>query len=206
MSLPFRIKYGEGAVELTQSLFGRAVTDDEIGFLAGALDGAEVIVSVRKVGLFLDVKDAGRFETYETSIRRDADGSLWAYIHDVRTTAGLRGQGLGIRAFVRQVQAAREFGLTRFELWAAGHPGDQTHNGWLTWPKFGFDAPLNRLDLAALPRAYAGARTLNDIMRLKAHAWWAKQGSERAMIFYLRDDSSMMEQFQRYLNEKGLSL
>ena len=206
MSHPFIINYCEGATELIQSLFGFALTEEEVGFLAGALDGAEVIVSVRKVGLYLEVKDAGRFESYETSVRRDGDGGLWAYIHEVRTAPGLRGKGLGIRAFMRQVQAAQALRLTRFELWAAGHPGDQTHNGWLTWPKFGFDALLNRLDLAALPRAYAGARTLNDIMRLKAHAWWAKQGAERAMIFYLHDDSSMMEQFRRYLNEKGLTL
>ncbi len=107
---------------------------------------------------------------------------------------------------MRQVQAAQALGLTRFELWAAGHPGDQTHNGWLTWPKFGFDAPLNKLDLASLPRALARARTLNDIMRLKAHDWWSKQGAERTMIFYLRTDSSMMKQFRWYLSEKGLTL
>lgn len=142
----FTINYTPAALALTQRLFGRALADDEIGWLAGALDGAEVVVSKRKVGLFLEVKDTGRFETYETSIRTDADGSLWAYLHDVRTAASQRGQGLGIQAFARQVRAARALGLVRFELWAAGHPGDQTHNGWITWAKFGFDAPLNKHD------------------------------------------------------------
>lgn len=206
MSQRFVIHYQKSAKEFARQLFGRDLADEEIGFLAGALDGAEAVVSVRKVGLFLEVKDTGRFETYETSIRCDANGSLWAYIHDVRTAPGLGGKGLGIRAFMRQVQAAQALGLTRFELWAAGHPGDQTHNGWLTWPKFGFDAPLNKVDLAALPAAYAWARTVNDIMDLDAHDWWARQGTERSMVFELRDDSSMMRQFRRYLKLKGLSL
>ncbi len=98
MSQPFIIHYREGAAEHVQTLFGRDLTDEEVGVLAGALDGAEVIVLQRKVGLYLEVHDPARFETYETSIRRDFDGSLWAYIHDVRTAAGLRGQGLGIHA------------------------------------------------------------------------------------------------------------
>ena len=156
--------------------------------------------------LFRSVKDAGRFAAYETSIRKEADGKLWAYIHDVRTAAGQRGQGLGIQAFAQQVRAARALGLKRFELWAAGHPGDQTHNGWLTWPKFGFDAPLNRFDLASLPRAYASARTINDLMFLDADEWWAKTGTERSMVFDLGNDSSMMRQFRRYLKKKGLTI
>ena len=206
MPKPFTIQYLPAAKTLATILFGRALADEEIAWLAGALDGAEVIVSKRKSGLYLEVKDTDRFVAYETSIRKDANGSLWAYLHDVRTAAGLRGQGLGLQAFLRQVQMARALGLKRFELWAAGHPGDQTHNGWITWAKFGFDAPLHKDDLAALPRAYASARTVNDIMFLDADDWWAKTGTERSRVFELYDGSSMMRQFRRYLTKKGFTL
>lgn len=206
MANPFTIHYLPAAPPLAVSLFGHALADEEIAWLAGALDGAEVIVSSRKSGLYLEVKDAPRFAAYETSIRTDADGSLWDYLHDVRIAAGLGGQGLGLQAFLRQIQMARALGLTRFELWAAGHPGDQAHNGWITWAKFGFDAPLNKYELAALPRAYATARTVNDIMFLGADDWWAKTGSERSMVFDLYAGSSMMSQFRRYLKKKGYTL
>ena len=74
--------YERGAVGLARQLFGRRPADDDLARLAGALDGATVIVSAKKKKswLYLSVRDL-RFARYETSVRRDVDGGLFAYIH-----------------------------------------------------------------------------------------------------------------------------
>jgi hypothetical protein len=200
------INYEEGALELALQLFGRQPADDDLARLAGALDGATVNVSVKKQKgwLYLTVNDA-RFERYETSVRKDADGSLFAYIHHAYAAAGQSGQGHGVRAFLRQVNAARRLGLKCFELFAAGHPRSTNENGYYVWARFGFDAPLREIERQALPPDLTGATTLNQVMQSGAHRWWKKVGNLRSMVFDLRDESEMMRTFRAYLDEKGIT-
>lgn len=200
------INYEEGALEFAQQLFGRQPADDELARLAGALDGAAVSVAVRqkKGWLYLTINDI-RFERYETSIRKDADGSLFAYIHHAYAAPGQSGKGYGVRAFLRQVNAARQLGLKRFELFAAGNPGSKDENGYYVWPRFGFDAPLREIERQALPSGLTGAITLNQVIQLGGHWWWKIVGNARSMVFDLRDESEMMKTFRAYLNEKGIT-
>jgi hypothetical protein len=88
------VKYKRGAITLARHLFGYRPADDDLARLAGALDGAEVIVSARKEKgwLYLAIIDS-RFDRYETSVSRDGDGSLYAYIHHVYIAPGQTGQG-----------------------------------------------------------------------------------------------------------------
>ncbi len=199
------IKYEPGAAEFTERMFGFRPADDDLACLAGALDGATVNVSVRvkKGWLYLAVDDSTRFEVYETSVRCDAQGELFAYIHEVRVAVGQGGQGLGIRAFCRQVSGAQSLGIIRFELWAAGDVRDTSHNGYYTWGRFGFDALL-RNEKRFLPFHLSQSQTINDVILSGAQAWWKQHGSERSMVFDLADDSSMMAVLRAYRKEKGL--
>jgi hypothetical protein len=199
------INYKTGAVKLARQLLGRRPADEELARLAGALDGARVNVTAKKKKswLYLAVDDPARFEVYETSVRRDARGDLYAYIHEVRTAVGRRGQGLGLQAFRRQVAGARALGVKRFELWAAGNIRDTANNGYYTWARFGFDAPLGN-ERVFLPAQLSAARTINDVILGGGHEWWKQHGSERTMIFDLNDSSSMMQVLRAYLQGKGL--
>jgi hypothetical protein len=142
--------------------FGRLLTDDELFRLAGALPGATVTVSVRQQHGWLYLKvDDWRFERYETSIRRDRDGSLFAYLHHVYVAGGQRGQGHGARAFLRQMTMAQQLGLKRFELFAAGGHGSTDENGYYVWARYGFDAPLYEVERRALPPELFGVTMLN---------------------------------------------
>lgn len=200
------INYEEGAFEFTQQLFGRQPADDDLARLAGALDGATVNVSVKKKKgwLYLTVNDA-RFERYETSVRKDADGNLFAYIHHAYAAAGQSGQGHGVRAFLRQVNAARRLGLKRFELFAAGHPRSTNENGYYVWARYGFDALLREEERATLPPLLQGATTINQIIRRGGQKWWKRLGDARSMNFDLADDSEMMSVFRDYLAEKAIT-
>ncbi|MGH9845218.1 MAG: hypothetical protein ACREEM_41405 [Blastocatellia bacterium] len=174
--------------------------------LAGALAGATVNVAVnqKKGWLYLTINDA-RFERYETSIRKDADGSLLAYIHHAYAAPGQSGKGHGVRAFLRQVNAARRLGLKRFELFAAGYPRSTDENGYYVWARFGFDAPLGKREQARLPAPLKGVTTLSQLIQHGGQLWWKQHGNARSMNFDLADDSAMMSVFRDYLTEKGIS-
>ena len=186
---------------MVQQLFGRDIADADLACLAGALEGATVEVSKRKVGLFLEVKDAERFASYQTSIRQEHDGSLWAFIHEVRTAVGRRGQGLGVAAFTQQMKAAQQLGLTRFELWAAGDFFDRANNGYYTWARFGFDALLTSQQRRSLPMSLSGSQTVNEVIQRGGQGWWKQAGSDTKMVFYLHPGSAMIKTLLRYLQE-----
>lgn len=200
------IHYDPGAAEFAAKLFGVQPADEDLVRLAGALEGATVNVSVRenKGWLYLTVTDPVRFEVYETSVRRDVEGSLFGYIHEVRVAVGQGGHGLGLRAFIRQLAGAKALGLTRFELFAAGDPADTSANGYYTWARFGFDAPLRERELKLLPAELSSAVTLNDLMQLGGQQWWFENGGFRSMVFALADDSAMMQVLRKYLKQKGV--
>lgn len=200
------VNYEPGAAEFARQLIGREFSDEDLAHLAGTLDGATVNVAVRqkKGWLYLAVDDPARFEVYETSVRPDANGELYGYIHEVRAASGQRGQGLGARAFARQVAGARSLGLKRFELWAAGNVRDTSYNGYYTWARFGFDARL-ATERAFLPPHLRGAKSINELILAGEQQWWKQHGTERTMIFEVHDGSSMMQVFRAYLKEKGLA-
>ena len=105
---------------------------------------------------------------------------------------------------MQQVAGARKLGIRRIELWASGNYNDAGYNGYYTWARFGFDAPLTQRDRRLLPPELAVAQTVNDLIHLGAAEWWKKNGDDRAMMFDLAEDSSMMRVFRAYLKEKGL--
>ena len=202
------IKYELGAAEFAERIFGFRPANDALAYLAGALDGATVKVSVRvkKGWLFLALDDPARFEVYETSVRHDAQGKLFAYIHKVRVAIGQGGQGLGLLAFLHQVIGARALGVQYFELWAAGDYLDRSHNGYYTWARFGFDARLTAHQRSLLSDDLYGAETVNEVIQRGGHRWWQRNGNDVAMYFDLDEESAMMRVFLDYLSEKGIQM
>ncbi|NOT63981.1 MAG: hypothetical protein HOP19_27520 [Acidobacteria bacterium] len=195
--------YEADARAYARQLFGDLPPDEMLARLAGALEGARVNVSVRRVGLFLAVEHPW-FECYETSIRRDAGGGLYAYLHDVRKR-GREPKNLAIRAFLRQVNAARALGVKRFELYAAGDGNDTKFSGYRFWPRLGFNAQLSQSEREKLPPTLAQAGDLNQLMRLPdGYTWWKRFGRERSMIFDLVENSAMMQVFRQHLKTVGL--
>ncbi len=202
------IKYEPGAAGFTERLFGFRPAEDDLACLAGALDGATVNVSVRVVKgwLYLAVADPTRFEVYETSVRRDAQGELFAYIHEARAAIGQGGQGLGIRAFSRQVRGARSLGIQYFKLWAAGDYFDKAHNGYYTWARFGFDASLTIRQRELLTYDLYGTESVNEVLEQARQDWWRRYGYDTEMRFELDEGSAMMAVFRKYLSDKGILL
>jgi hypothetical protein len=197
------VNYAAGAADLALDLFGRAVADEELAAAAGALDGAALNVSVRKGReLFVEITHP-LIVRQERGFRRDANGDLyiWNHYFEKRHDAP---PGVGLRSFKTQVEGAQRLGVKRIELWAAGDHNDRSYNGYYTWARFGFDAPLSAADLIFLPDELAGASTVNEIIDLGESGWWKQHGSARRMVFRLAENSSMMRVFRNYLSKKGV--
>lgn len=197
------VNYAAGAADLALDLFSRAVADEELAAAVGALDGAALSGSVRKGReLFVEIAHP-LIVRQERGFRRDANGELyiWNHYFEKRHDAP---PGVGLRSFKTQVEGARQLGVKRIELWAAGDYNDRSYNGYYTWARFGFDAPLTTADRILLPAELAGASTVNEIIDLGGNGWWKRHGSARKMVFHLAENSSMMRVFRNYLNKKGI--
>jgi hypothetical protein len=198
------VTYSTEAKTFSFALFARAVSDDELAAAVGALDGAALEVRVSRGDELLVtinhpwiVKQARRF-------KRDRQGVL----HLVNEHFEKRRDapaGVGIESFRRQVEGARRMGIQRIELWAQGELNDTSYNGYYTWARFGFDAPLSIPEQEKCLRATGQkAASLNDLAENRQLHWWRAKGTARTMRFILDDDSRMMRIFKNYLKEKGL--
>ena len=199
------VHYQAGAKELTQRLFGRELTDWELGSAAGAPEGATLAISSRRrrPELFVEAQHP-RIAKQERSFRCDADGNL--YVYNLRFEKKERqDRGLGLECLMRQIGAAYKLGLQRIELHGAGSLFD-SDDGYWRWPIYGFDAPLMASELRELANhpQLSGAASLNELIERGGGNWLRVRGSGRSMCFILAPDSSMMRVLRAYLNARPL--
>lgn len=86
---------------------------------------------------------------------------------------------------------AYRMGLQSIELYAAGRgptSDDETESfvGYAVWPKLGFDASLEAVDLNRFRRPeLSSCKSVQDI-RVANPAWWSKHGWAQTMVFDLQ--------------------
>ncbi|MBL8207550.1 MAG: hypothetical protein JNM09_25180 [Blastocatellia bacterium] len=198
---PIIVTYSQGAKEFAAQLLGRIVSDTDLAGLAGALTGAEVIVSRDGQSLLLEVHHP-EVEIQLRRLARDSAGAPFLRNQAIRkypTTPS----GFGLKTFAVQIKSAKQLNVERIVAFAAGYPNHPDGlNGYYTWMRFGFNAALDDADIELLPAELAGAKDLNDVIRLGGKDWWKANGYEREMVFDLSDDSAMMQIFRAYQAEK----
>jgi hypothetical protein len=112
----------------------------------------------------------------------------------------------GSRIFARQVEALRALGVRRIELEAAGGPG-LLLNGYYTWPRLGFDAPLTAEEQQRLPPPLAGAATLHELLTQPGGLrYWREHGSGREVVFELAPESNHSAILEVYLEVNGINV
>jgi hypothetical protein len=102
--------------------------------------------------------------------------------------------------FGRQVEQASGAGIAYIETTAAKGPGI---NGYTTWPRFGYDAPLPKAVRDALPPAFRDAKRVSDLMRTpEGRETWKAHGIELGMKFSLAAGSRNRLIWDAYRVEK----
>jgi SPP1 gp7 family putative phage head morphogenesis protein len=198
------------ARERLEELIGD-LSAEEIGGLAGALDNAKVGVFTRwEGGVYIEVKHPAILRQVRSLDRDDADR---LYMHnEVFKKTRSSPSGIGLRSFATQAYHAEKFGVQYIDTYAAGDfttardKGNQW-NGYYTWPRFGYNAPLEPDDLAKFPATFRNIRDLNSLFQqVNGKFLWKYHGSSRDMIFDLDRSERSWEILEEYLQERGFTI
>ena len=165
------------------------------------LDNANRLLITQRSGSLTLTMDSPKMEMM--GIIRKEDGVPILYGSLMKMKGDARGSGEGIRIFKNQVEAARNIGLKKIKLDAAGNAGSTKWNGYNIWPRVGFDAPINQDAMSSaivskVKKKFPDVKKLSDLMRTKAgREHWKKVGGFTTMEFDLADDSHSMKMFNR---------
>lgn len=169
----------------------------------------------------------GENDTIEVRIKHDSfravrrigvnkAGQGYIYNEEFFIEKKSQGNGLGTAVFERQVENAREMGISYIKCHAAKenpNPPPPNWNGYYTWARFGYDADLSDdstfaeqdAEVFAEARRRFNAKTLQDVMSTKdGRDWWKENGQDVYVAkFDLSDESRSMAIFGEYLNERN---
>jgi hypothetical protein len=108
---------------------------------------------------------------------------------------------LGTIAFALCAITAHLAKLSQISLVAAGGFGfDSRYIGYKVWPKFGFDAPLDR-DETAHAAHLIHCNSVQEVMAVDP-VWWEKHGSQRVMTFDLTAGSTSWRKLLSYVGRR----
>ncbi|MCE5267777.1 MAG: hypothetical protein LLG00_07815 [Planctomycetaceae bacterium] len=198
--MAFLLGEQRAAQRLSHRLFGRSLRRWEYAGLTGAPNLATVEVGATEGRLYLELRDpVSRMRGYYYLFR---DGTSVVLLNDaIRIDVPeMRGRGLGLQMFRRQVRNAAALGVDRIET-VAGRGRDE--NGYYTWPRYGFDgavpAPIQRL----LPSGLRRRRTIADLMSCeKGRKWWKEHGVPMSLRFDLAASSTSRRALARYVRAR----
>ena len=133
-----------------------------------------------------------------------------AYINSLQIKSGNRGKGLGADVFARQAKFLSDSGFDNIKLLAArGLGGGVRYNGYMVWPKFGFDAHVDEMIDPELrnkfKKHWPNVSTLQQLVALPGGwEWWEKHGKTTPMRFDTKPGSVSMGLISSYLRNKGM--
>jgi SPP1 gp7 family putative phage head morphogenesis protein len=186
---------------------------DQVARAVGAQPGFRVKVhpTPEGDGVFVSMTDpATGLKAYRTLSREGA--GVWVCTNDSMVIPPEhQGKGLGSTVFRAQVAALRQQGFARIETVAernAAAHSDMKANGYYTWARMGYDAPIPKgvlPHLAAHPDPVVRTATrVSDLMTTEAgRLAWFKHGDSLHMVFDLADGSRSMQVHTAYLEERA---
>jgi hypothetical protein len=195
--------YVTGAAEATAAV---GLTPEAVPALMGGQNGTTVKVtkSLYGNGLYLSL-DHPDTTTWSRTVTAQPDGSLEVYNAMFFLRPNAQGDGFGTKAFAGQVAAAVDHGVARIRTTAGrGTLDGVPMNGYATWPRLGYDAPLTDGQRRRLPPGLKGAKTVLDLYDSKeGRDWWKANGETTSMTFDVSPGSKSMAVLNAYLSSKG---
>ena len=197
-----------------KNFFGRRGTPQDFASAAGAPDDARVFFTVEAgeaVVSFYGVRDDKPYNGSRT-LSKSWDGKITV------TNDDFTGKTVGLEMFGRQVEQATRLGIGHIDTLAAGYfeagpDPKRTYakmNGYVTWPKFGYDGELDKGDVNALPpnlRAdvEAAGGNIRGLMASKeGQDWWLRNGHSIDLRFDLTPGSYSQRTLAAYLEKRGI--
>jgi len=187
--------------------------DDTVLNICGATDGSKVRASEfsnhRGKGFqFLVVGNEDSFESSRYVLKNKEGNNFIKNAYFEIKDPEMRGKGIGLEVFGRQVEEAIKQGFDYIETDAARvdskDPADSM-NGYYVWPRYGYDGEIpeeNDLNRKAFDKF--GAKRLSDLYRTKeGREWWKENGTEVTLRFDLTEGSLSRRIWESYLDERN---
>lgn len=187
--------------------------------LVGAPDDAVVTITSAPLSGDVSRNKHGKYNVNIKSSSFDADmdfgvderGRKFLHIDGFWVNDKVQGAGLGSEIFANAVDATKDSGFDYVKLHAAKYnpqDPDKPHNGYYTWPRFGFDADIDDLKRGVQTQIrdkFPKADTILDVMETKeGRDWWKANGSDlNETRFDLKEDSRSMRIFGAYMEERA---
>jgi SPP1 gp7 family putative phage head morphogenesis protein len=196
---------GGGARARIEELLGRRLTDNQIGGLIGALDGATVEAATDGVDVYFRVRHPLIYRQ-ERILSMDDWGRPFIHNNHFRKSRTAP-SSIGLKSFATQAAHAEKYGVSYIDTHAAGDYKSSRekagYNGYYSWPRMGYNARLSPNDWAKFPKTFRGIPDLNELfLQVNGKFVWKYHGSGRDMIFDLDRDARSWEILNRYLQEK----
>ena len=188
-------------------IFGRKSkrpTVKDLASIVGATDDAYVYVAGSHNLNTESINIITQHPKYYTDRTLARDENLRVVLHankfDVNKSE--RGKGnYGPQVFGRMVEQASEWGVDYIQTTASR---SEVENGYYTWARFGYDAPLSMKEKLKLPTGLSKAERVSDLMETEeGKQWWKANGSTKKMKFNLKPDSKSRKIWSAYLEEKA---
>jgi len=182
------------------------IDPDHLTALAGGQPGSRVSAFAGStpgtLNLSIDHPDTTE---WRRSLSVAADGSLELYNAMFFLRPNAQGSGFGTTAFAAQVAGAVAAGVSRIKTCAGrGTLDGVPMNGYATWPRLGYDAPLDAGQRAKLPEGLKGAKTVLDLYESKeGRDWWKENGTTTGMTFDVSPGSRSLKTLNAYLAANG---
>ncbi|CAN5602456.1 hypothetical protein BH11ARM2_BH11ARM2_31910 [soil metagenome] len=193
------------ALEWAERHFGGPFDKESLARLIAAPSGSAVTASIEFGNLSVKASHKGLDLVMERTFRPNGT------VHHDLFRAEKAPKGTGARIFARQVANYVDLGLTSIDTLAAGNLGTlglkppRNWNGYLTWPKFGYNATLT-------PKLQSAAKTAgfeaDDLHALslkhgdRGMEWWKNNGGTPHMVFDLTDGSPHREILDAYIQKR----
>lgn len=188
------------ATRMIAALFGQDVSRERIAGAIGALDGASIKFAVEGRRLVVYAKHPDVTHQVRHIYRK---GRRLVLYNELFMKAPMARPGVGADMLARQVEFAPGLGFKGITTEAAGSIDSDTFNGYYTWPRFGYDAPIPSYLRSDLPANLRSARTILDLFETDAgREWWRQHGETVIMNFDLSPNSRSRQVLERYRAEK----
>lgn len=180
--------------------FSGGILDRELlPWLMGAPDDSRIYVKRRRGGFEFEIRHA----ILERPLRYVLDANRVLHGMEFYLKPNTP-SGIGTRMFATTAMTASQLGMPEIQIVAAGRPD----NGYYTWPRLGFDAPLSDAEKTALSKiTHQPVQTIKNLIDSEIlRQWWREHGTQREMNFKLAFDSDSMRALINYLAETGVIL
>ena len=209
--------YGKAEQAHMRRVFGRTVSEKELGKLVGAPDGSTIHVSFNKSDP--NSKFAFKLDVKHPYISTKPDEGMTRYIFKQGREVGIYNgtfyanksvapEGFGTRVFANQVYNARESGVSYIRTMALGF--GSVANGAYTWGRLGYDAPLSNTIKAKLltqfGKSYRTANTINELIKRGGSEFWRANAESGDMIFDLGRSSTSIRILNSYMRGKNINI